>query len=426
MRLSRLGLAAVLGALALPVLPAGPASAADVPCEGFDESTTEVEQATSPSVPYQLLGVDRATRILAEQGIAPGEGVNVAVIDSGVASESATVPLRVVGRQAFGVGGGVGFEHGTNVAGLVAAGERERGGPTGIAPAAGIWDLKVYEESDDAGLGGVPTANVVAALRWLTQNARTERIGVVVMPLSMPRTPELKRAVTALSRQDVVIVAGSGNRPQEGQEGFERFGTQRPGEDAAGTVFPAAYADHVLAVTATADGVPVADGDLPDASGSVLRSADIDAAVPTAGAVTLATNGSTCVINGIATSWAAGIAGGVVALLRSAYPGENADQIEARLLASASGSATRPTTVTGHGVLQPVEALTQDLAPTKRGEVDDMPREEVPEVRATAPRPEPDPVAGTLVDARWWGLVGGAALVVALLARPLLARRRSR
>ncbi len=109
--------------------------------------------------------------------------------------------------------------------------------------------------------------------------------------------------------------------------------------------------------------------------------------------------------------------------MRSAYPDENADQIEARLTASASGSATSPHTTTGHGVLQPVEALTQQLAPTKRGEIDDMPREDAAQPRVTAPVPEPDPLSATLREARWWGLFGGAALVVALLARPLLRRR---
>ena len=67
--------------------------------------------------------------------------------------------------------------------------------------------------------------------------------------------------------------------------------------------------------------------------------AKLDAAVPTYGAVTLAINGGSCVLNEVATSWAAGIAGGVVALVRSAFPTENAAQIEARLRATASGSA---------------------------------------------------------------------------------------
>ena len=421
----RLATVVLVGALGLPVLTASPAAAEPYPCEGFDESTSEVSASDTPSIPYQLLGIERATELLAQRGIAPGQGVNVAVVDSGVeAPATGLASLSVVGAESFGVKGPIAFEHGTNVAGLVAAGERTDGGPTGIAPAAGIVDLRVYEEANETGSGGVSPTNVVAALDWLVANAEDQGIGVVVMALSMPGSDELRRAVARLSRQDVVIVAGSGNRPtEEGQPGFEDFGEQRPGEDAGGAIFPAAYADDVFAVTATADGQPVDGGGVADASGSVLLSSDIDAAVPTYQAVTLATNGSTCVLFDVATSWAAGIAGGVVALLRSAYPRENAAQIEARLVASASGSTTLANTATGHGVLQPVEALTQEHAPTRDGVVDDMPREVAPQSRVTAPVAEPDPMTATLGDARWWGLLGGAGLVVALLARPLLRRR---
>lgn len=425
MPLTRLAAAALAGALAVPLLTASPAAAEDYACEGFDESTTEVSASGSPSVPYGLLGVERATEILSARGIAPGQGVNVAVVDSGVsAPEDAVAPLSVVGRESFGVDGPIVFEHGTNVAGLVAAGERADGGPTGIAPAAGIVDLRVYDEANETGVGGVEPDHVVAALDWLVAHAEEQRIGVVVIALSMPDTDALARAIGALSKQDVVIVVGGGNRPsEEGQANFEDFGEQKPGENAAGTNFPAAYADDVFAVTATADGQRVDDGVAADAASSVLLSADIDAAVPTFGAVTLATNGSTCVLYDVATSWAAGVAGGVVALVRSAYPAENAAQIEARLIASASGSATRVNTATGHGVLQPVEALTQEHAPTRGGVIDDMPRDETTQPRVTAPVGETDPLTSTLADARWWGLFGGATLVVALLVRPLLRRR---
>ena len=424
MRLTSLAAAAIATALAVPVLTASPASAEAYPCEGFDESTTDVSATPNPSVPYGLLGVARATELLAQRGISPGEGVKVAVVDSGVAAaESGLAPLSVVNQLSFGVSGPIAFEHGTNVAGLVAAGERSAGGPTGIAPAAGIVDLRVYKEANETGVGGIDSDKVVAALDWLIANAEDQEIGVVVMALSMPETDELKRAVTGLSKRDVVIVAGSGNRPtEEGQANFEDYGVQGPGENAAGKVFPAAYADDVFAVTATADGQQVEEGAVADAASSVLLSGDIDAAVPTYGAITLATNGSTCVLYDVATSWAAGIAGGVVALLRSAYPNDNADQIEARLVASASGSAVRANTATGHGVLQPVEALTQELAPSRNGDIDDMPRADVSQPRVTAPVAEVNPLTATLGDARWWGLFGGAALVIALLARPLLRR----
>ena len=423
----RVAAAALAGALSLPLVPPAAGAEAGLPCSGFDETTEPpLKAAPERSVPYDLLGIDRATEILAERGKEPGAGWNVAVVDSGVSTNPGLASLSVVGEQSFGVSGPIVFEHGTNLAGLVAAGERAEGGPTGIAPAAGIYDLRVYKEAEDPASGGVPLDNVLEALDWLTTNAEDEKIGVVVMALSLPASTALEKAVAALSRRDVVIVVGSGNRPtEEFQDGYAEFGEKAPGEDAAGEVFPAAYADDVFAVSATATGQPVEGGGVADASETVLLSSDIDAAVPTWGAVTLATNGSACLIDEVVTSWAAGIAGGVVALLRSAYPNENATQIEARLIATASGSAEMVNTSTGHGVLQPVEALTRELAPTKRGDVDDMPRADTSQPSVKAPVAETDPLIATLVDARWWGLFAGTGLVVALLARPLLRRRPS-
>ena len=400
-------------------LPVAPASAVDAyPCAG-QEPDAERVATTTPSAALELLDVERATELLAARGIAPGQGVRVAVVDSGVSAPSPMAPLTVADEVSFGVGGPVIFGQGTNVAGLVAGGAREDGRPTGVAPAATIVDLRVYAAPLDSGALDVPTANVTAAVRWLVENAEADGIGVVVVGFDVEGDAALERAVRDLSREDVVIVAATGDRPVDGQPGFEDYGgTPAPGEDVSGEVLPAGY-EGVLGVTSTAGGVSAVD-----ASSSVLLSRDIDVAVPTYGAVTLAPNGATCAIDPIGSAPAAGIAAGVVALLRSAYPDDNARQIIARLTASASGSLAAPTTATGFGVLQPVEALTQELAPDEAGTVDDMPRERQEPVRVTAPEPEPDPLAGALEDARWWGLVGGGALVVALLARPLLTSRR--
>lgn len=401
-------------------LPAAPASAADAyPCAG-QEPDAERVATTTPSAALELLDVERATELVSARGIAPGQGVKVAVVDSGVSAPSPMAPLTVADQLSFGVGGPVTFGQGTNLAGLVAGGAREDRRPTGVAPAAAIVDLRVYAAPLDNGALDVPTENVTAAVRWLVENAEADGIGVVVVGFDVEGDAGLERAVRDLSREDVVIVAATGDRPADGQPGFEDYGgTPAPGEDVSGEVLPAGY-DGVLGVTSTAGGASAAD-----ASSSVLLSRDIDVAVPTYGAVTLAPNGATCAIDRIGSAPAAGIAAGVVALLRSAHPDDNARQIVARLTASASGSLAAPTTATGFGVLQPVEALTQELAPDEAGTVDDMPRERQEPVRVTAPQPEPDPLAGALRDARWWGLVGGGALVVALLARPLLARRDS-
>ena len=414
-------LAPALAGLVLALgLPAAPASAVDAyPCAG-QEPDAERAATTTRSTALDLLGIERATELLAARGISPGEGVTVAVVDSGVSAPSPMAPLTVADRLAFGVGGPVTFGQGTNLAGLVAGGAREDGEATGVAPAASIVDLRVYAAPLDSGALDVPTENVTAAVRWLVEHAEADGIGVVVVGFDVEGDAALARAVRDLARRDVVIVAATGDRPIDGQPGFEEYGgAPAPGEDVSGQVLPAGY-DGVLGVTSTAGGVASAD-----ASTSVLLSLDIDVAVPTYGAVTLAPNGATCAIDPIGSAPAAGIAAGVVALLRSAYPDDNARQIVARLTASASGSLAAPTTATGFGVLQPVEALTQELAPDDAGTVDDMAREPQESVRVTAPEPEPDPLAGALDDARWWGLVGGGVLVVALLARPLLVRRRS-
>ncbi|HEX6151205.1 S8/S53 family peptidase [Nocardioides sp.] len=425
MRLGRLAVAGVVAVLAAPAAPgwASAGAAEAVSCANVD-AATERSATTTPSVPLELLGVDRATELLGRRGVAPGEGVRVAIVDSGVnRSASPMAPVTVVERVAFGVGGPVVFGQGTNLAGLVAGGDREDGQPTGVAPAAEIVDLRVYAKPLESGALDVPTDNVLAAVRWLVDNAESERLGVVVMGFDVEPSRELERAMRDLTSRDVVVVAATGDRPAEGQPGFEDFGGgPTPGEDAAGTVQPAAY-DGVLGVTTTAGGVTSEAGS-GDAAAAVLLSSDVDVAVPSYGAVTLAPNGATCAIDPISSVAATGIAAGVVALVRSAYPDENAAQIVARLTATASGVSSAPTTATGAGVLQPVEALTRKLDPDESGAVDDMPRAETAATRVTAPTPQPDPVAGALDDARWWGLLAGGALVVALLARPLLSRRQ--
>ena len=259
----------------------------------------------------------------------------MAVVDSGVSAPSPMAPLTVADRLAFGVGGPVTFGQGTNLAGLVAGGAREDGEATGVAPAASIVDLRVYAAPLDSGALDVPTENVTAAVRWLVEHAEADGIGVVVVGFDVEGDAALARAVRDLARRDVVIVAATGDRPIDGQPGFEEYGgAPAPGEDVSGQVLPAGY-DGVLGVTSTAGGVASAD-----ASTSVLLSRDIDVAVPTYGAVALAPNGATCAIDPIGSAPAAGSR-----RRRGAAPlgasDDNACQIVSPLTASASGSWPR-------------------------------------------------------------------------------------
>ena len=83
-----------------------------------------------------------------------------------------------------------------------------------------------------------------------------------------------------------------------------------------------------------------------------------------------------------------------------------------------------PNTRVGRGVVQPYEALTRPLSPDRRGNLPFGVPAEQEAVPAQLPEAAPDVLASTRDNAVWWGLLGGGALVVLALLRPVLARRR--
>ena len=256
----------------------------------------------------------------------------------------------------------------------------------------------------------------------MAANAQRLGIGVVNVSLAVAPSDELAAAVQAVAEADVLVVAGSGNRPVDGDPLFAEFGEIKNGEDAVTAIFPAGY-DPVVAVNATADGIPTTEGEV-DVRGSVLQSSATDVAAPSYGAVTTSVSGGTCVLPTVATSWAAAEVSGILALMRATFPDDNARQIVTRLRTTADGTSTNPTVLTGAGVVQPSEALSRPLRPARGGEVVTNAEEEDTNPRATAPVPPEDRLAQTRRNAVWLGLLGGSALAIAALLRPLLARRR--
>lgn len=427
----RVGVPALLlgaGVLAMAPVATAPASAAssagpalaDVECSQIALDDQPVD-STSASTPFDLLGMPAAWARLARRGQVAGTGVRVAVVDSGVSADS-RVP--VAERVSFSIGEEIGDYHGTAVAGLVAAPRRAADPeplPVGFAPGAEVVDVRVYDSAEPGeDQVGVETPRVVSGLRWVADNAERLGIRVATVSLALPPSDELESAVDAVLDADVVLVAGSGNRPAEGEPLFDEFGELRTGEDAAGAVFPAGY-DGVLAVSATADGLP---GEEADVRSSVLQSTAIDVAAPTYGAVTTSVNGGTCVLPSIATSWAAAEVAGIVAMMRAAYPEQNAHQVLARLVQTADGSPQVRDNLTGAGRVQPDEALSRPLQPGRSGQVSTNAEEPDRNPRAVAPVPPEDRLAETRRNAIWLGLIGGSALAIAALLRPLLARRR--
>lgn len=423
-----LGLPLVLGLASPLLLLPGPAHADiddDIACIELETSGTEDRYRTDAvNLPLATLGVARAHEQLTGRGL-PGAGVKVAVIDSGVDASSPL--LDVVRAPSFANRSELLNYHGTAVAGLIAG--KPRGDElTGVAPGATIVDVRVYDDDDasqEEGAVPVETDRVVQGIEWVTEHAEALDIRVATIALRVSPSPELKSAVRRLHREaDVVVVAASGNRPTEDTDPLmATYGVLQPGEDVAGVIYPAGYAADVVAVNATIGGHPdeVAGG---DARTFVLQSSATDVAAPTYNAVSLGMNGSTCLLRDVATSWAAAEVSGVVALLRARYPEESADQIVARLTATAGGSTEDRNVLVGAGVVQPLEALTRPLTPTGSGDLDRVPVEESSIPPATASQPEADLLAGARENAVWFGLLGGAAVVLALLLRPILARRR--
>ena len=427
---------AVLAALAwlavgLTWLVPAPAYADGDACESVTAPDTLVGQRPDRSAPLDDLQIEEARRSLAREGRRPGEGVVVAVLDSGI-SDQIGVRIRPSGLNPRELTDW----HGTAVAGVI-AGPDDAGRAIGFAPGAELVDIRVYDrldaQDDEAGLS--PDL-VAAGLQYLAANSGSLHTDIAVVPLPVARTDEMDAAIERLERQDVIVVAASGDRPtQEREPLYAEYGADagsgepEPGEDAARDAWPAGY-DNVVAVAAAApEGASPAD--------IVLRNHAIDVAAPTLGLVGYGLNGAPCVIphagpQSLApgSAFAAAEVAGVLALLETTYPGETAEQLVARLYATATGtgSVTPNNLLSGHGIIQPLEALERPLHPRRDGTLPASGVRDRGNTAVAPPESEPDLLASARDDALWWGLLGGGALLVAVVLRPLrsLLPRRPR
>lgn len=180
-----------------------------------------------------------------------GNGVNVAVVDSGVqdCDDLRTGSTkRVLASVTFGnsntndVCG-----HGTHVAGIIAGngaastGSRFTKTFLGIAPKAGVVAVKVL---DSTGSGSV--SNVIAGINWVVANRSAYKVKVMNLSLGHPvgesyQTDPLCQAVEAAWKSGIVVVCAAGNtgrlnKTQNATFDNEGWGTafgsiQSPGND---------------------------------------------------------------------------------------------------------------------------------------------------------------------------------------------------
>jgi serine protease AprX len=174
-----------------------------------------------------------------------GKGVDVAVIDTGVAPVAGlNSPGKVINgpdlslesqnpsQQYLDTNG-----HGTFMAGLIAGNDGQLGGYRGVAPDARIVSLKVGVAD-----GGVDVSQVIAAIDWVVQHRNDNGLNIRVINLSYGtnstqpyQVDPLAYAVEQAWKAGIVVVAAAGN------SGYEK------GASAQGLADPA-YDPQIIAV----------------------------------------------------------------------------------------------------------------------------------------------------------------------------------
>ena len=200
---------------AVLAVPAGrlEAVAAD---EEVDALSGDHDVRSSMAVTNVAIGADQVwAGIDGHRGVT-GEGVGVAIVDSGIANHPA-LRGRVVasvdftaGREAVASAAIDHYGHGTHVAGIVAAagGTAEE---TGVAPGAHLVNLKVLGAD-----GSGKASAVVAAIDWAVDHKDRYRLRVINLSLGHPvmqsyKDDPLGQAVERAYRAGLVVVASAGN-----------------------------------------------------------------------------------------------------------------------------------------------------------------------------------------------------------------------
>jgi type VII secretion-associated serine protease mycosin len=335
-----------------------------------------------------------------------GEGVRVAVIDTGVdtknpqltravdASKGANfLPAKDDKGEPIDRGKSDGTTdtvgHGTRVAGIIAARPAKGTGFVGLAPKATIIPIK---QNDAEGHGTALT--LARAIRHaVAEGADVINISQDTANAVAP-APALKEAVDAALARDIVVVASAGN---DGLGGNVK------------RTYPASY-EGVLAVAAS---------DRNNERAPFSQSGEfVGVAAPGVDMISTVPSGGHCSDNG--TSFSAPYVAGVAALIKAKHNDWTARQIVAQIEQTAERSVAGRDRLVGWGVADPVRALTEDDAPIESPD----PQEGL--TKAEAPTPA-ELHLGETPDERNARLATyvavGAAVLVAVLSGAAVAVR---
>lgn len=318
------------------------------------------------------------------------------------------------------------------------------GGPDGVVGVAPDATLISIRQSSIAFSPAHPTqaqveqkrraGDVLSLARAIrtAADAGAKVINVSLVSCSNAADPVNQDALGAAVRyaaidKDALVVAASGNKGDREQPNcaqnpaFNSLNVDDP-RDWAGVrtiVSPAWYSDYVLAVAAvTPEGIPMPDS---------INGPWVGVAAPGYRIMGLSSTNNAAVNAGPAdepgkgnglwgTSFAAAYVSGVAALVRAKFPNLTAHQVMRRIMATAHNPAHTVDNQVGYGVVDPVAALTYDVAPS-----DAKPTEHLSSRLHTPPPPPARDVA-----ARNVALIGVASLLAAagLVAAIAAIRRR--
>lgn len=249
---------------------------------------------------------------------ATGQGVRVAVIDSGIDGSHPNLGSSLKGGINLVAPGASYYDdngHGTHVAGTIAAANIGRG-IVGVAPEAELYAVKVLDQWGDGTI-----LNAINAIDWCLKH----RIHVANMSFGTDKySRALEEAVRAARRYGLLIIAAAGN------------------DGGPNTVdYPAVF-EETLSVAAVDS-----RGKLASFSSS---GPEVDLLAPGADIVSTYRWGSYVRLSG--SSMATAHVTGAAALLKEKYPEENVDQLHRRLLSGVQKAKGFSNNLTGAGIIR--------------------------------------------------------------------------
>lgn len=318
------------------------------------------------------------------QGVTTGEGVVVAVLDTGV-GEHPDLDGKVLDGKSFVDGDPRRDQsgHGTDIAAQVLS----------VAPGAKILPIQVTSGGDDFAF-----APAVEGIRWAVDN------GAQVINISLAgsaATDDAINAITYALDHNVPVIAGTGNDPsaEVGSPAYLPGVVAVTGFGESGEVWSEATTGPETDLSAPAENI---QGVVPDGPGTDAGYRD----------------------GGSGTSIATALTSGAAALVRAKFPDASAADVINRLISTAedAGDPGRDDEY-GYGKLDAYAAVTADVAPVAANPLGD-PAEELSGPGEAAEGTDDGGISTGMILAAVGGVVVLAVVIVVLIV--VLNRRAKR